>query len=151
MEITMVSKRYHLLGASLIALIIICFASTHTFAENQEIKAPPENSPYYTLIESLKLIKAEAYDDWISKWCSKNELCFNETSIASLKKYNLPAINRLAPDCLKGEAKDYIIVTRIDGDPEKDAKLQIFIQCKAEGMPKPFRLINESGWKIYGL
>lgn len=130
---------------ALLALALVAAVAGGALAD-ETIKAPAKDSPHYAIIEGLKLIKAGDFDDWIDTWCSEKELCFTDQAKDSLRRYNLPTLQRLAPDCLK--EGDSIIVTRTDGDPAKDAEVSIYIQCKAEGMPRPFHLIKEDGWKF---
>lgn len=113
---------------------------------DETVKGPAKDSPHYAIIEGLKLIKAGDFDEWVDTWCSKKELCFTDQSVASLKKYNLPTLQRLAPKCLK--EGDAILVTRTDGDPASDDALTIYIQCDPKGMPRPFHLLKEDGWKF---
>jgi len=128
-----------------LALVLLA-AVVGTAVAADTVKAPAEDSPHYAIIEGLKLIKAGDFDKWMDRWCSEKELCFTDQAKDSLKRYNLPTLQRLAPDCLK--EGDAIEVTRTDGDPAKDAEVSIFIQCKAGGMPRPFHLIKEDGWKF---
>jgi hypothetical protein len=134
----------------LIASMLVLLMAASVLAETTVIKNPSPGTVYHALLEGLKLIKDKKYDDWIGTWCSTQELCFNATSIASLKKYSLPAIQRIAPYCLKDNATS-LQVTRVDGDPAKDSQVKVFIICNPQGMPKPFTLIKENGWKFKSL
>ncbi|MBN1130999.1 MAG: hypothetical protein JXA71_18565 [Chitinispirillaceae bacterium] len=126
-------------------------APASTPASSQMVTSPPQTSPHYALLEGLKLIKENKFDDWISFWCSAQDLCFNATSISSLKKYDLPALARLAPDFLKNNGTA-IHVSRIEGNPQTDVLVKIFLLGKAGSMPKPFTMIKRNNsWKFYRL
>ncbi|MBP7585628.1 MAG: hypothetical protein KBA61_16410 [Spirochaetes bacterium] len=113
----------------------------------QTVTNPDQASPHYALIEGLKLIKNGQFDKWVSTWCSKTELCYNNNSVQSLKRYNLPVQQRRAGQCLKGNGAS-IQVTRTDGNPAKDSQVKIFILCEPKGMPRPYTLIKDNGWKF---
>jgi len=95
-----------------------------------------------TLVEGLKLIRDNKWDDWMQRHCSTNKLCLNDNSKKSLKTYNLPALQRrINRGCLK--SGDTIKVVRTDGNPASDTVLKIFIECETTAMPVPFHLVKE--------
>ena len=98
-------------------------------------KGDPTNTAEGVLLEGLKLINDNKWDDWISRHCSPDKLCFNPDSKKSLKTYNLPAMQRRAKHCLK-DGK--ITVTRTDEISADEVKL--FVQCEEQAMPVPFRM-----------
>jgi len=102
---------------------------------------------HYSMLEGLKLINKGDYDKWVMNYCSTTKLCYNSNSIKQVKKYNLPAMKKLAPECIK-ESGTAIYVTRTEGNPLKDKEVRIFILCKPNAMPKPVKMINENGWKF---
>ncbi len=137
---------------SLLSLLTILTLSITAQAKDgpshKVIKSPAKGSPYYAIIEGLKLIEAEHFNAWMTEWCSTSELCLNDRTRNSLKKYNLPAMKRMAPHCLKGR-DDELHVTRTDGDPAKDTSVKVFIKCKEGGMPRPMWLKKEDGgWRF---
>lgn len=121
--------------------------SAPSAAEAKPVEAPKAGTPHHAIIEALKLIRAGNFDGFIKKWCHKGKLCPTGQAISSLKRYNLPAMKRLASKCLK--AGDTLEVTRVNGDPAKDSEVKIFIVCDPRGMPRPFTLSNTEGgaWK----
>ena len=133
-----------------VALALALWSPGTAFAEApavQTVTSPAAGTHLHALLEGLKLVRDGRFDDWVGTWCSTSELCFNPTSIASLKKYNLPAMQRVAPQCLKG-AGETLEVTRIDGDPAGTLPIKVFLRCDPAGMPRPFELVNQSGWKF---
>jgi hypothetical protein len=136
-----------------LALALFCFAMLpQAFAgdapSHKVVKAPAKGSVYHAIIEGLKLIDTEHFGAWVRDYCSPTKLCITDKATGSLKRYNLPAMKRMAPFCLKGQ-QDELHITRTDGDPKKDKKVKIFILCKEGGMPRPFRMIKEDGgWRF---
>ncbi len=128
---------------SLLAAIALTFLGGTALAENTVVKHPAEGTAHATIIAGLKEIRDNKWDDWFKNRCSKQKLCFNENSRKSLKTYNLPAMQRRSKNCLK--EGDSIIVTRVQGDIDKDTEVKIFIQCEDTAMPVPFNLIKEEG------
>lgn len=132
-------------------LIFLTGSWTGMAGEKKTIKNPKADTPYFALLEGLKLIKAGKYDEWVEKWCHKQDLCKDAKSISTLKKYNIMMQNRLLNEkdsCLKGK-EDTLIVTRTMGDPQKAQKLKIFLECKAKSMPRPYTLKKEGqNWRF---
>ncbi len=105
-------------------------------------------TPESTLLEGLKLIRDNKWDDWMSKYCSKDKLCLNDNSRRSLKTYNLPAMQRRSGKCIKADGK--LVVKRTE-EIAPDQK-KIFIQCEDTAMPVPFYIGLENGkWQFLGL
>ena len=130
--------------------LLIALSSTFilggvAFAEKAD---PPAPSATTTLVEGLKLIRDNKFDDWIAKHCSPTKLCLNDNSKRSLKTYNLPAMQRRSKHCLK--AGDTVTITRTDEISADEVK--VFVQCEETAMPVPFRLGKENGrWYFLGL
>lgn len=135
-----------LLGAALLALTFVGLSAPASSAANKTIKSPKKTSPYFAVLDGLKLVRDGKFDAWVDKWCSKKQLCYNDKSISSLKRYNLKALKRVAPQCIKDGGS--LVVTRVVGDPAKDEALKIFVLCNPKGMPRPFHLVKEKGWKF---
>jgi len=109
---------------------------------------PAVSTPESVLLEGLKLIRDNKWDEWMGKHCSKAKLCLNENSKKSLKTYNLPAIQRRSKNCVKADGT--IKVTRTD--EISDTEKKIFVQCEETAMPVPFRLGLENGkWNFLSL
>ncbi len=130
-----------------VATAVAAAATQSTPVSYQTIKAPAAGSPYFVLLEGLKLINAGKFDEWIAAYCSVSEFCYNETSTHQVKLYNLPAIQRIANNLLK-ENGTALYVSRIDGDPQTGTTVKIFLIGAAGSMPKPFTLIKDNGWKF---
>lgn len=131
--------RLVLAATSLLALVF----SSSAFAKPVK---PEAGSVYAALYDGLKLVAEGKFDGFIDKFCSKDKLCPTDQAIASLRKYNLPAAQRQAPKCLKGDSLE---VTKVEGDPAKDESLKIFIQCDERGMPRPYQMTKEGGsWRF---
>lgn len=132
---------------------LVLFMSGSLLAKEPKEDAGKKATPAYqaSLIEGLKLIQDEKWDTWIADYCSKEKLCTTPNAIASLKRYNLPAMKRRVDrGCLKEGNK--IAETRLDGDPSKDSQIKVFIECETTAMPVPFRLIKEDGkWLFQGI
>jgi len=127
--------RLLLAATSLLALTL----SASAFAKPVK---PDAGTVYAALYDGLKLVADGKFDGFIDKFCSKDKLCPTDQAIGSLKKYNLPAAQRQAPKCLKGANLE---VTKVEGDPEKDDNLKIFIQCDERGMPRHYQMVKEGG------
>ncbi|MFO0744351.1 MAG: hypothetical protein U1F43_01585 [Myxococcota bacterium] len=125
----------------LLALPLAFLVPSTSMAET--FKKPALDTPQAAIIEGMKLIKDGKFDDWISKWCSKEKKCLNDQANSALKRYNLPAKQRRAAACIKDG--DTIEVTRTDKISETE--LKIFVQCEPTAMPIPFWMIKEgSAW-----
>jgi len=108
----------------------------------------PTVNPETTLLEGLKLIRDNKWDDWLGKLCSPSALCLSDNSKKSLKTYNLPATQRRAKNCVKADGT--IKVTRTDDLSPQSKK--IFVQCEETAMPVPFTLGLEGGkWYFQSL
>ncbi len=112
-----------------------------------EPTAPAAGSPEATILAGLELIRDGKFGKWMSKHCHTEDLCHNANSRKSLEKYNLPAMKRLAPKCIKAGGK--LDVTRVNGDPKTDQQVKIFVVCDPAGMPRPFTMKKQgSAWKF---
>ncbi len=110
-----------------------------------EPTVPADGTAERALLDGLKLIRDGKFDAWISQFCSTNDLCYTDHSIKSLKKYNLPTIQRLADQCIKGTG-DALDVTRT---VVKDKDTKVFIQCGPQAQPRPFTMVKEpKGWRF---
>ncbi|MFT7582584.1 MAG: hypothetical protein ACI9MR_004266 [Myxococcota bacterium] len=132
-------------GLALVAVFALGAVATQAQAKSV---TPAIGSAEATILQGLKLINAGKFDKWVSTQCSKEKLCHNTNAIKSVKKYNLPALKRIASQCIK--AGDTLDVTKVQGDAKTDATLKIFVQCNPKGMPRPFHLIKNSkgAWKF---
>ena len=139
------TKTTSLLVAFSIALMLPAMASAQ---KKSRMVTPKEGTYLHALMEGLKTIKDGKFDEWVDKFCHPEELCFNENSKKSLLKYNLPAVKRIAGECLKDAPK--MKVTRTDGDPAKgDKRIKVFVECNPKGMPRPFNLmLHGAVWKF---
>jgi len=127
-----------------IALMLPAMAS----AGKSKLVTPKEGTYLYALVQGLTTIKDGKFDEWIDKFCHPDDLCYTENAKKSLLKYNLPAIKRIAGQCLKDAPK--MKVTRTDGDAAKgDTEIKVFVECDPKGMPRPFRLkLHGKDWKF---
>lgn len=109
-------------------------------ASAELVKNPAAGSMEAALLDGLKLIKDGKFDDWVSKFCSKEKACFNSNSINSFKRFNLPAKQRRAPSCLRenGTALDIKNV-----EDQGDGSKKVFVNCEATAMAVPFYLVKE--------
>jgi len=129
----------------LFAALPLAFMLVPSAAMAETFKTPAVDTPHGTIVAGLKLLRDGKFDDWIGKYCSKDKKCFNDQANGNLKRYNLPAMQRRAKNCVKDG--DSIEVTRTDKISETE--LKIFVQCETTAMPIPFWLIKESdGWKF---
>jgi len=107
-------------------------------------EVPKAGTPEAAVLGGLVLLAKGDHDAWLSKYCHTEDLCFTESAIKSLKRYNLPAITRLAPSCIKAGNK--LLITR--RKPEGDAT-RIFVKCKEKGMPRGFLMKKQGAdWKF---
>ncbi|TNF23388.1 MAG: hypothetical protein EP329_27665 [Deltaproteobacteria bacterium] len=130
-------RRFRLLTA-IAALFVIGLG---TQASAKEV-TPEKGTVYEVLYSGLKAVADGKFDVFVDRYCSKDKLCPTDQAIRSLKKYNLPAAQRQAPKCLKGDKLD---VTRVDGDLDKDEMVKIFLVCDPNGMPRPYQMTKEGG------
>ena len=116
-------------------------------AETQEkVVVPKAGSPEHTLLEGLKLIADGHFEHWVTRHCHHGKLCTTPQAIKSLKHYNLRAAQKLVPQCLRGESRDALHVTRMS---QEGLELKLFLACHPKGMPRPFTLEKEKGvWKF---
>ena len=124
----------------IVPFLLAAFASTPAFAKR--VTNPETSSMEGTLIRGLKLLKDGKFDEWIDKLCSKEHRCFHENAKRDLKRFNLPAKQRRAPNCLK-DGGNAIEIDRVE-DIGKDRK-KVFLKCEETAMPLPFFLIEENG------
>lgn len=104
------------------------------------VKNPKADTAYGSILNGIKLIQKGSFDAWIDGFCHEKELCYNDAATSALKKYNLPALHRLAEHCLKDKGTT-LHVTK-DEDKAGGGK-KIFIKCHDKGMPRPFHLKKE--------
>ena len=115
-------------------------------ASAELVKSPAAGTMQFVLLDGLKLIKDGKFDDWVSKYCSKEKACITANSISSYKRYNLPAKQRRAPACLR--ENDTAIDIKYTEDVS-DAEKKVFVNCEATAMPVPFYLIKEGDtWRF---
>ena len=132
--------------ATLLITLVLLVPASASAVDGKTIK-PKAGTPHHALLDGLKLIRDSKFDAWIERYCHTEDLCFSETSKRSLRKYNLPAIHRLASHCIKGG--DALKITRTDGDPAKDDQVKLFVECNPKGMPRPFTLKRQGkAWKF---
>jgi hypothetical protein len=135
----------HVAPRLVIALAILALLVTGSALA--EPTAPAAGTPEATILAGLKLIRDGKFDAWMAQHCHQGDLCHNNNARKSLKKYNLPAMQRVAPDCIK--AGDKLEITRVDGNPATDEQVKVFALCNPKGMPRPFTMKKEgSAWKF---
>ena len=130
-------------------LCIVIFKAPLLFSEStiKVIKKPAPGTAYHAILSSVKLIQAGDYDKWINEYCHPSKLCYNNNSIKALKKYNLPALKRFTSECLKDNGTT-LHVTRIDGNPDKDSSVVIFLNCTPGKRARGFYMNKDKGWKF---
>jgi hypothetical protein len=98
------------------------------------LASPETGTPEWAIRESLRLLRDGKPDEWIANFCDPTKCTGDNTE--ELKTYDLHRATVNAPKCLHGD-EEGILVTRMDGDPQVDATLKIFIQCEDSRMPVP--------------
>jgi hypothetical protein len=126
-------KRTGLLGCVMGGVLLVSAAAA--FAE--DVNDPKPGTYQHAVYEGLVQLKDGKFEDWLSRYCDKDELCPTPTAIASLKRYNLPAVQRIAPKCIRGTG---LKVTSVQGADTEKGPLKVFIECDPAGMPRPFHL-----------
>lgn len=124
----------------LAAPLALVFATAPASAE--VVKNPEAGTFQAALIDTLKMLKDNKFEDWIKKYCSKEKLCFNQNSERDLKRYNLPAKSRRANACLREDGAA-IDIQRVEDISETEKK--VFLNCEKTAMPVPFFVVNEGG------
>lgn len=115
-------------------------------ASAELVKSPAAGTMEFALLDGIKLIKAGKFDDWVSKYCSKDKACITSNSVASYKRYNLPAKQRRAPACMR-ENETALDITKVED--QSDGSKKVFVKCNEDGMPLPFYLIKEGDtWRF---
>ena len=104
------------------------------------IKNPAAGTLEAALLDGLKLIKNGKFDDWVTKYCSKEKACATSNSILSYKRFNLPSMQRRAPACLRENETALDIKDVWD---QGDGSKKIFVNCEATATAIPFYLIKE--------
>ena len=113
-----------------------------TQGKAQAVKA---GSVYQSVLHGLRLIHAGNFDGWISGYCHSDQ-CTTLNARRALKRYNLPALKRRSPHCLRGPSKMTLEVTRTDKLPA--GAIKIFVKCHPKGSPYPFTLKKDGAkWK----
>jgi len=128
----------------------LIFALTTTFLLGGVASAENPNGAIAKsrLIEGLKLIRDNKFDEWATRYCSTEKLCFDDSSKKSLRIYNFPAMQRRMKNCIKSDGT--ITVPRYDEISKTEFKF--FVQCEEYTGPVPFRLGMEDGiWKFLSL
>ena len=123
------------------ALLTLGLGALGSSASAKEV-TPEKGTIYESLYNGLKAVADGKFDVFVDEYCSKDKLCPTSQAIKSLKKYNLPAAQRQAPKCLRGTKLE---VKRLDGDPDKDEMVKVFIQCDERSMPRPYQMVKEKG------
>ncbi|MFT5433594.1 MAG: hypothetical protein ACI9OJ_004300 [Myxococcota bacterium] len=129
-----------LTGAALLCFVMLASAQT-----KREPPTPSVEAAKQTVLAGLKLIEAKDFEGWISQYCHPEHLCPTETSKKSLKRYNLPAIQRLAKKCINGGK---LRVKRAKRD-DSLGRIKLYVVCDPKGMPRPFSLRKHGAdWKF---
>ncbi|MBL8787197.1 MAG: hypothetical protein JNJ59_19995 [Deltaproteobacteria bacterium] len=127
---------------TLLVALSLTFLTAGVASAEPALKGPQiEAGVQQALVDGLKLVRDNKWDEWLKSYCSPSKLCLNDNSKKSLKTYNLPATQRRTKACLK--AGDTVQVTRVDEVGTDDFK--VFVQCEETAMPVPFRLGKENG------
>lgn len=125
---------------SILALTFGLVAALGGTANAELSKNPAPGTMESTLLEGLKLIRDGKFDDWVSKYCGKRTLCWNNAKIAEYKRYNLPASKRIVGACLR-EDGHAIDIDRVE--PQDDGSKKVFIKCRPDASPRPYYLEKE--------
>jgi hypothetical protein len=129
----------------LVSAALLCFAIPASAQEKQEPKAPAVDSPEHIILKGLMLIESKDFDGWIDQYCHPEHLCPTWTAKKSLKRYSLPALQRLAKKCINNGK---LRITRTDRDDSAE-RIKLYIVCDPKGMPRPFSLRKHGAkWKF---
>jgi hypothetical protein len=122
------------------------FALVSGGASADIIQNPTAGTAEAALLDGLKLVKNGKFDDWVSKYCSKEKACATSDSIMSYKRFNLTMMQRRAPACLRENDTALDINKILD---EGDGSKTIYLRCEATTIPVPFNLIKEGdSWRF---
>lgn len=111
------------------------------------VTTPAAGSPEEAVLESLKMLKAGNADKWMDTWCEPTR-CSNQDQRNDMKNYSLKRAMADAATCLQGDKDDSILVKRVDGDPAKDTRIKVFIDCGSP-ISTPATLLKVDGkWKV---
>lgn len=131
---------------SAILVLALGFVLASNSASAELVRTPATGSMEAALLDGLKLIKNGKFDDWVSKYCSKEKICVTPDAISGLKRLNLSMIQRRAPACLR-ENETAIDINRVlDGG---DGAKTVFLNCEVTATPIPFHLVKEGDtWRF---
>jgi hypothetical protein len=111
------------------------------------VSAPTAGSPEEAVLASLKMLKEGKAEQWMDTWCDPTR-CSNKDQREDMLTYSLKRAMTDASLCLHGDKDDAILVKRIDGDPAKDTRIKVFIDCSSP-ISTPATLLKVDGkWKI---
>lgn len=129
-----------ILGVLMLAIgLMAAVSATSSAKKGRTVTNPAADSVHAAILGGLRLVKKGDFDGWVNTYCDKANLCYNSNAIRTLKKYNLPELQRRSSNCLKDGGKS-IFVTKEQEKPGGGVKL--FLQCNPKGMPRPFHLLK---------
>jgi hypothetical protein len=130
------------LTAALIALPLVASA-----ADGDLISAPVAGSIEDSIRGSLRMIRDNKFDDWMTTWCDPLR-CSTEQQRDDLRRYGLVRAQKDAANCLHGK-DDAIVIKRWRGDPTKDDTVTVYIGCEEGRLPVPSTHTRVDGkWKV---
>ena len=104
--------------------------------EAQKFVNPTEGSIEHAIIDSIKMIGASSFDEWIAKYCDAGT-CHDAASKESLKTYQLKSSAKTAHECLSTDGG--IVVTRREV-VEAEGTTRVYVFCGPNRMPAPASL-----------
>ena len=103
--------------------------------EAQVFASPTEGSIEHAIIDSIKMIGASSFDEWITKYCDAGT-CHDAASKESLKTYQLKSSAKTAHECMIDGG---IVVTRREV-VEAEGTTRVYVFCGPNRMPAPASL-----------
>jgi len=111
----------------------------------QKFVNPAQGSLEYGMIQSMNLIKAGSFDDWVSQWCHPNT-CPDANAITSLKTYQLKSSQKTVHECMTEDGG--ILVTKREAN-EAEGSTRVYVFCGPNRMPAPASMILVGdNWKV---
>jgi hypothetical protein len=116
---------------------------------HEDIVNPPANSADFAIIDTIQMLLKGDHDAWIEKWCDP-ERCHDKNAKDQWKAYQLKSATQYGKQCLHGDNKDTLWVTRRRGDLATDGTTTVYFQCEDTRLPVPITLrLDKANNKTY--
>ena len=113
----------------------------------EKITNPAAGTIEHAIIESMKMIKAGQFDQWMNTWCHPDRCPDTPSARESMRRYNLKSSQPSIHHCMQDDQTS-ILVTRRD-EPDAQGRQTVYIFCGETRMPAPSTLVQVDGkWLV---